>query len=877
MNLLFPPAAAAQNLLERRLMGLSILAIGCYSLILTLSPAVRLHTFQVGYRWQHWIGWMAWAVLFTLAYRHLNRQFEDHDPYLLPITSLLSGWGLITIYRLDNSLGYRQTLWLSIGVIILILISRYPRVFIGLRRYKYLWLTIGLLLTGLTFLLGTYPAGEGPRLWLGCCGLYFQPSEPLKLLLVAYLAAYLADRIPLRFRLPELLAPTLIMTASAALMLALQRDLGAATLIIGIYTFVIFLASGRRRILLISGLFLLAAAITGTLVFDIIRLRIEIWLNPWADPANRSFQIVQSLISVAAGRLLGTGVGLGSPGLVPVAHSDFIATAIAEESGLAGILALIALFTLLTYRCFVISLTARTTFQRFLSAGIGVYFAIQAILIMGGNLRLLPLTGVTLPFVSYGGSSLVTSFIAIGMLLWVSLPHTDPPLPVQQPRATTWVAALFLAGFAVLAAFAGWWSIVRADALLSRPENIRWMVNLRFVPRGDLLDRSNETIVTTTGERGSLNRVLLYPPLGNTVGYINPRFGKAGLEASLDGYLSGLQGNPASRIWLAELIYSQPPDGLDVRLSLDLELQRIADELLENHRGAIVLLNARSGEILLIASHPYYDPNQLNDRYPEWRNDPAAPFVNRATQGQYPTATILGPFLYAYLSETGSLPVLPLNLSYIYQNQTLTCATPPRAPISLETAIEVGCPAALVEMSRSITTAQLRELFTGLGFFTAPEIRLDVALPSQPDQLTGSRLAVIGKSEVKVTPLQMAQAAAALSNGGLRPSPRLAVSVETPHQGWVILPADSPVAVFGNPQAVSAAVNRLASQNLPIWQSVSAQRYNSTAYTWFIGGTLPQWSGTPLAIAVLLEENNPQLAQTIGETLLQNALQPLSP
>ena len=877
MRFLFPPAAATQNPLERRLIGLAALALTLYSLILTLSPAVRLHTFQVEYRWLHWIGWAGWLALFSLAYRFLNRQLEEHDPYLLPVTGLLSGWGLLTIYRLDSQLGNRQTLWLTVGMIALILINRYPQVFSWLRRYKYLWLTVGLLLTALTFLLGTYPPGEGPRLWLGCCGLYLQPSEPLKLLLVIYLAAYLADRISFHFGLPALLAPTLIMTGSAALMLVLQRDLGAATLIIGIYTLVIFLAAGRRRILIISGLFLLAATVAGSLVFDIIRLRIEAWLDPWADPANRSFQIVQSLISVAAGRLLGSGIGLGSPALVPVAHSDFIAAAIAEESGLAGMLAIISLFALLTYRCFSISLAARTTFRRFLAAGIGVYFAIQAILIMGGNLRLLPLTGVTLPFVSYGGSSLVTCFIAVGMLLWISTPHNDPPLPVQQPRAYTWVSALFLIGFSALAILAGWWSIVRADALLSRPDNIRWMVNLRFVPRGDLLDRRNEVIATTSGERGSLNRELLYPPLGNTVGYINPRFGKAGLEATLDGYLSGLQGNPASQIWLAELLYSQPPEGLDVRLSLDLGLQRIADGLMENHRGAIVLLNARSGEILAIASHPYYDPNQLNERYTEWLNDPAAPFVNRVTQGQYPTATVLGPFFYAYLSEKGSLPVLPLNLSYNYENQTLTCARPPRVPLSLETAIEAGCPAALVEMSRSITIAQMKQLFNDLGFFTAPDIRLDVAPPAQTGQLTSSRNAAIGKSEVKVTPLQMAQAAAALTNAGTRPSPRLAVSVLTPHQGAVILPAGSPVSVFGNSAAITAAVSKLASEDIPIWQSLSAQHYDSSAYTWFIGGTLPQWGGTPLAIAVLLEENNPQLAQIIGETILQSALQPISP
>lgn len=858
-------------------MGFSALAVTLSSLILTLSPAVRLHSFQVEYRWAHWLGWAAWLILSALAYRFINKHLEDHDPFLLPIVSLLTGWGLITIYRLDETLGYRQTLWLAVGMVLLMLPIRFPQIVHWLRRYKYLWLTFGLLLTALTFFFGTYPAGEGPRLWLGCCGLYFQPSEPLKLLLVVYLAAYLADRIPFRFNLPELLAPTLIMAGSAALMLVVQRDLGAATLIIGIYTFVVFVAAGKRRILIISGLFLISAALTGSFIFDVIRLRLETWLNPWADPANRSFQIVQSLIAVAAGRFLGTGIGLGSPTLVPVAHSDFIAAAIAEENGLAGMVALILLFSLLIYRSLVISLTSRTNFQRFLAAGIGVYFAIQAILILGGNLRLLPLTGVTLPLLSYGGSSLATSLFAVGLLLWVSIPNNAPLLPVQKPLAFQWLTLIFLAGFAALAVMSAWWSIVRADTLLGRPENVRWMVNLRFVPRGNLLDSRNNLIATTRGTRGELTRVLLYPPLGNTIGYINPQFGKAGLEASLDGYLSGTQGNAASRIWLAEMIYSQPPEGMNVRLSLDLNLQKMADDLLQDHRGAIVLLNARSGEILAIASHPYFDPNQLDEHYTEWLNDPTAPFVNRATQGQYPTGTILGPFLYAHLSETNDLPLLPFNLTHNFEGQTLVCSRPPRTPITLETAIQAGCPAAVVEMSRSFSVPQMRELFNALGLFTAPEVRLDAAVPSQPDQLTSTRLAAIGKSGIKVSPLQMALAAAALTSGGTRPAARLAVSVETPHQGWVILPSASPTTVFGNSSAISAAVNKLATGENPIWESVAYQQDGTAAYTWFIGGTLPQTGSAPLAVAVLLEENNPALASTIGVSLLNNALQPPTP
>ncbi len=876
MNWLFPPVAVPQNDLERRLLTCAAVFLTLFAVILTLSPTVRLHSWQVEYRWTHWVGWAAWVTLFSLAYRAVNRWSDEHDPYLLPLSGLLTGWGLLTIFRLDATLGNRQTLWLIVSMLVLILTVRHPQGLNWLRRYKYLWLTSGLVLTALTFLFGTYPAGEGPRLWLGCCGFYFQPSEPLKLLLILFLAAYLADRIPLQFNLAVLLAPTLVMTGAAALLLIVQRDLGAASLIIIIYTLLIFLASSRRRVLIFSGIFLTMAAVIGLLVFDVIRLRVEAWLNPWMDSANRSFQIVQSLISIAAGRWMGSGPGLGSPGLVPVAHSDFIAAAIGEETGLAGMVALLTVFALLTYRCLIIALRARSSFHRFLAAGIGVYFAVQSILIIGGNLRLLPLTGVTLPLVSYGGSSLATCLMAILILLWISGSNGSQPLVVQRPMPYRWVGGLFLAGFATLALLAGWWAVIRADDLLVRPDNVRWMVNARFVPRGDLLDRRNQVIATTVGDRGNLQRQLLYPPLGNTIGYVNPRFGRAGLEASLDGYLTGLQANPASQIWLAEWIYSQPPDGLRVRLSLDIELQKKADVLMEGQKGALVLLNANTGEILVMASHPHFDPNQLEERFAEWAADPSAPLVNRATQGQYPPANSLGPFLYAYAKSRGELPPLPSRLTYNLGEKTLSCARPPRTPLTWETAIEAGCPAPLVELSRSISSTQLRELFRILGFYTVPDARLPASPPTSDEPITNSRLASLGRDGLTVSPMQMVLAAAVLTNDGIRPSPRLAISVETPHQGWIILPAQPSQQVLPA-REIDQAVSNLSSQDMPVWETVAAFSEGQTSLSWYVAGTLPTWSGSPLALAVLIEADDAPLVQSIGKTILASALQPITP
>ena len=177
---------------QSRLLIVAAVFLFLYSAILTLSPAVRERTWNVSYHWSHWIGFAIWAALFFLADRFTRKQLPNRYRFLLPLSALLSGWGMLTIWRLDSAFGIRQTIWLTISAIILIAISYLPSDLSILRRYKYILLTSGLLLTALTILLGTNPEGFGAHRWLGCCSVYIQPSEPLKLLLVIYLSAYLA-------------------------------------------------------------------------------------------------------------------------------------------------------------------------------------------------------------------------------------------------------------------------------------------------------------------------------------------------------------------------------------------------------------------------------------------------------------------------------------------------------------------------------------------------------------------------------------------------------------------------------------------------------------------------------------------------------------
>jgi cell division protein FtsW (lipid II flippase) len=858
--------------LERTLLALATGFVILLAVSLTLSPAARLRTWEVDYRWLHWLGVLVWVVVFWTAHLTLHRRHPDHDPFLLPAAGLLTGWGLLTIFRLTNTFGLRQSIWLAVVGGVFVLGLRRPSDLSLLRRYKYLWLTAGLALTAATLFLGTNPQGVGPRLWLGCCGVYFQPSEPLKLLLVVYLAAYLADRMPnsgaaTTSALPPRLSlytlgPTIVLTSLASLLLIVQRDLGTASIFLFLYAVVVYTATANWRIPLVSVLALIAAGIAGYALFDVVQLRIEAWLNPWLDPSGRSYQIVQSLLAVANGGLIGRGPGLGNPGLVPIAQSDFIFTAISEEFGLLGAVGILILLGLLLARGLRTALSASDTYRRLLAAGLTFHLTAQSILIIGGNLRLFPLTGVTLPFVSYGGSSLLVSFIELLCLLHISAAIPDQLVSASAQRIYRRLAAAALLGLAAAGLVAGWWAFWRGPDLLTRSDNARRSIADRFVQRGSLLDRKGNPLAESHGLPGDLLRVYPYAALGATIGYTDPVYGQSGLEFSLDSYLRGLQGYPALTVWQSQLLYGIPPEGLDVRLSLDLPLQRAADLVLDGQTGALVLLNAQSGEILALATSPTFDANTLAQDWQSLVSDPSAPLFNRAADGLYPPGAALGGFLLAETTQSSSLPALPATMGFTLGETRLSCALP----------------AALAD---ALGPAGLLGMLDRLGLFTAPELLLPTQAGLRPAATTNAALMLFSQADpstgsaLAATPLQMALAAAVLSNQGLRPAPLLVMAVDTPQSGWVMLPAmATPVEVF-SAQAARSTARQLADPDLPIWQTTACVAYSeSDGVCWYLGGTLDTWPGAPLAVAILLENAPPSLVAAIGRGYLETALIP---
>lgn len=362
------------------------------------------------------------------------------DQVLLPVVALLSGLGLVMVHRLAPTFARRQQIWLLLGLASMLVVAVVPRDLRWLRRYRYTWALLGLALVALTLALGVHPTGRGARLWLGFGvsaqpngfgGLFFQPSELLKVLLVGFMAGYLDEKRELLaaatyrlgpLRLPPLpyLAPLVIMCGFSLFLLVWQRDLGAALLFFGIFLAMLYVASSRVSYVVMGLLLFLIGAVAIHHLFGYVRGRFDIWLNPWPGAKEESYQIVQSLLTLAAGGLFGQGLGYGYPTYIPAVHTDFVLAAIGEEIGLAGTLALMAIYALLAYRGYRLALLAGDGFEQLLATGLTTILALQALVIMAGIVRLIPLTGVTLPFVSYGGSSLVTSYLIVGLLLRIS-------------------------------------------------------------------------------------------------------------------------------------------------------------------------------------------------------------------------------------------------------------------------------------------------------------------------------------------------------------------------------------------------------------------------------------------------------------------------
>ncbi len=380
------------------------------------------------------------------------------DEVLLPAVGLLGGIGLLLAERLPQDLVVQQVgpailglaslqlVWLVLALVIAVAVAITVRSDRWLRLYKYTWAASGLGLLALTFVLGSDV--NGARLTLDLGPVSGQPSELLKVILVVFFAAYLAEnrvlladarvRVVGRLTVPPgpYLLPAGLMLALALGIVVIQRDLGAAMLFYAVFLCLFYLATGSKvDVVLGIGLFLVGFVLMAV-VFPHVRDRVATWLDPWADPLGTGYQTIQALHAFARGGLLGTGLGAGLPTVggqlpIPAVHTDFPFAALGEELGMAGVVAILGCYLVVVARGLRIAAAATDDVRALLCAGLALVIGVQAAIIAAGNLKLIPLTGITLPFISYGGSSLLVNGLIVGLLLAFS---DRGPMPPGEPR-----------------------------------------------------------------------------------------------------------------------------------------------------------------------------------------------------------------------------------------------------------------------------------------------------------------------------------------------------------------------------------------------------------------------------------------------------------
>jgi cell division protein FtsW (lipid II flippase) len=395
----------------------------------------------------------AFGLIAALVAAHilLNIIAPDADQTLLPIAGILSSIGVIMALRLGPSLGsdqanlgIKQLVWVIVGLACCVGTVRVTRDLRWLRNYKYSWAVVGIALVGVTLVgaVRNFNTANPSRdvLAIGPSQLSFQPSEILKICLVVFFAGYLSENREMLagasyqlgpLKLPPLkhLGPLLVMLGIALLIFVGVRELGLAILIFGLFLSMLYVASNRPMYVVGSVAAFAIGAFIAYNLFSYARTRLALVGNAFETTPNdvahnAGYQIVQGLIAFGTGGIFGTGLGLGRPCIVPACTTDFIASSFGEEFGFAGVLALVGLFMLLVYRGMHISVAARDSFNQLMAVGLTAVFALQTLVILAGNLKLMPLTGVPLPFVAYGGSSIIANFIIIGLLLRLSQSNT---------------------------------------------------------------------------------------------------------------------------------------------------------------------------------------------------------------------------------------------------------------------------------------------------------------------------------------------------------------------------------------------------------------------------------------------------------------------
>ncbi|ROT91947.1 FtsW/RodA/SpoVE family cell cycle protein [Gordonibacter urolithinfaciens] len=604
-------------------------------------------------------------VAFIIAHLATRKFAPKADPAILPIVFALSGIGICFVERLAPNLAMNQVMWLFLGVAFMVLVMALVRNLDKVANYKYTLMIVGFLLLLSPLVPGLGQEIYGSRIWLGIGKFSFQPGEIAKIAIVLFLAGYLAQNREMLsvftwrvgpFNLPDIrtLLPLLLMWLVALVIVVCEKDLGSALVFFFLFLVMLYVATGKKFYLVV-GLGLIAIGGVGAyLAFGHVQVRVDNWLDPFADAQNTGYQLVQGIYSIADGDLFGVGVGRGLAEQIPVVESDYIFAAIAEEIGLLGAAGVLLLFLCLAIRGFVTAARAKSDVSSFVTVGLTTMIVLQAFIIVGGVTRLIPLTGLTLPFISQGGSSLLASFIAVGFLMRcgdegtgvgsevasaTSSLHANSVLGrVSLGKRLTHAMIILSTLFALLVANLTLIMVVQANYYQNMPGNNHTLAKESRTERGTISTYDGVILAQSVQqEDGTYERVY---PAGNlathVVGYASTQFGTSGIEAAENDTLKGQQ-NYASWTDVLNSLAGIGGVGNDVTLTLNSKIQQAAQDALSGYAGACVVMDPETGAVLGMASSPTYDAANFAAEIEKANANPdgESTLLNRAIQTLY--------------------------------------------------------------------------------------------------------------------------------------------------------------------------------------------------------------------------------------------------
>lgn len=869
---------------------------------------------------------------FVVAHLAVRKLAPGADPAILPITFALSGIGIAFVTRLRPELAVGQLMWLFVGVAFLVLALLFVRNLDRLARYKYTLMLAGfiLLLSPLIPFIGQEIYGS--RIWLSIGPFSFQPGELAKIAIVLFLAGYLAANREMLsvftwrvgpFNLPDIrtLLPLLLMWLISIGIVAFEKDLGSALVFFFVFLVMLYVASGKKTYVIAGVLMMAIGAVGLYFVFDHIQVRVATWLDPFADAQNTGYQLVQTIYSLADGGLFGVGIGRGLADQIPVVESDFIFAAIGEETGLLGAAGLLLLYLCLAIRGMATAARAKSDVSSFAAVGLTAIIILQAFIIVGGVTRLIPLTGLTLPFVSQGGSSLLASFISVALLLRAGdeatgvgeemrsatsmLPTASVLGRVALGKRLTRTMVGFSVLFALLVANLTLIMVVQADYYQNMAGNNHTLMQESDTERGSISTYDGVVLAESQQtEDGSYERV--YPAgdlASHVVGYYSTQYGTSGIEASENETLKGQQ-NYASWTDVINAAAGINTPGNDVRLTINSTIQQAAQDALEGETGAAVVMDPSTGAVLAMASSPTYSAGDvealLEQAAASDGSDDAGQLVNRATQGLYaPGSTFkivsLATALQNGIASEDSVYASPGTME-IGNAEVSNFGDESYGDITLQRATALSSNTVFGQLGVQIGAQLLVEGAEAFGFNKDLDFELPVvtSLMPDPDEMTEWETAwasagePVGEHESPAGPqasvLEMAMVGCAVANNGTIMQPYLVDSVYNANgersyqaQATTYLQAITSETASRVKEVLKDVVDygtgtTAAINGVQVAGKTGTAEHPDGDDGWFVGMANADSDTPSVVVAIVLEKNESSVASAKAGDILETAL-----